>query len=173
MFYSSLQVAILSSIYSNVNLNVKEVICLEAIYHGRDVVAVLPTGYGKSVIFHLLPSLFLDKINCGHRAAQSHPVVIVVYPLNALIKDQIRRLKEGNVNAAILNVKNKTNSEDLELDFRDTNLSQLRDAKYEVTFTHPEAFISFKQGLELFQTENYQKNVQAIVIDEAHCILEW
>ena len=173
MFYSSLQAAISNSIYSNVNLNVKEVICLEAIYHGRDVVAVLPTGYGKSVIFHLLPSLFLDKINCGRRAAQSHPVVIVVYPLNALIKDQIRRLKEGNVNAAILNVKNKTNSEDLELDFRDANLSQLRDAKYEVIFTHPEAFISCKQGLELFQTQKYQRNVHAIVIDEAHCILEW
>ena len=110
------------------NLKVKQVICLEAIYHGRDVVAVLPTGYGKSVIFHL-PSLFLDKINRGRRTAQSHPVVIVVSPLNALIKDQIRRLKEGNVNAAILNVRNKTNSEDLELDFRDANLSQLRDAK--------------------------------------------
>ena len=70
------------------NLKVEQVICLEAIYHGRDVVAVLPTGYGKSVIFHLLPSLFLDKINCGRRAAQSHPVVIFVSPLNALIKDQ-------------------------------------------------------------------------------------
>lgn len=67
----------------------------------------------------------------------SHPVVIVVSALNALIKDQIRRLKEGNVNAAILNVKKKTNSEDFELNFRDANLSQLRDAKYEVIFTHP------------------------------------
>ena len=148
-------------------------ISLEAIYHGRGVVAVLPTGYGKSVMFHLPPSLFLDKINCGRRAAQSHPVVIVVSPLNALIKDQIRNLKEGNVNAAILNVKNKTNLEDLELDFSDTNLTQLSDAIYEVIFTHPEAFISCKQGLELFQTEKYQRNVHAIVIDEGHCILEW
>ena len=110
MFYSSLQAAISHSIYSNVNLKVKQVICLEAIYHGRDVVAVLPTGYGKSVIFHLLPSLFLDKINY-ERGAAAHPVVIVVSPLNALIKDQIRRLQEGNVKAAILNVKKKTNSE--------------------------------------------------------------
>ena len=148
-------------------------ICLEAIYHGRGVVAVLPTGYGKSVMFHLLPLLFLDKINCGRRAAQSHPVVIVVSPLNALIKDQIRNLKEGNVNAAILNMKNKTNLEDLELHFSDANLTQLSDAIYEVIFTHPEAFISCKQGLELFQTEKYQRNVHAIVIDEGHCILEW
>ena len=108
MFYSSLQAAISHSIYSNVNLKVKQVICLEAIYHGRDVVAVLPTGYGKSVIFHLLPSLFLDKINY-ERGAAAHPVVIVASPLNALIKDQIRRLQEGNVKAAILNVKKKTN----------------------------------------------------------------
>ena len=114
MFYNSLQAASSHSIYSNVNLKVKQVICLEAIYHGRDVVAVLPTGYGKSVIFHLLPSLFLDKINYERGAA--HPVVIVVSPLNALIKDQIRRLQEGNVKGAILNVKKKTNSEDLELD---------------------------------------------------------
>ena len=82
MFYSSLQAAISHSIYSNVNLKVKQVICLEAIYHGRDVVAVLPTGYGKSVIFHLLPSLFLDKINYEREAA-AHPVVIVVSPLNS------------------------------------------------------------------------------------------
>ena len=122
MFYSSLQAAISHSIYSNVNLKVKQVICLEAIYHGRDVVAVLHTGYGKSVIFHLLPSLFLDKINYEREAA-AHPVVIVVSPLNALIKDQIRRLQEGNVKAAILNVKKKTNSEDLELDLSDANLS--------------------------------------------------
>lgn len=132
---------------------------------------MLPTGYGKSVIFHLLPSLFLGKIKY-ERGAAAQAIVIVVFPLNALIKDQIRRLQEGNVKAAILNVKKKKKSEDLELDLSNANLSQLRDAKYEVIFTHPEAFIACKQGIELFQTAKYQRNVHAIVIDEAHCILE-
>ena len=77
MFYSSLHTAILHIIFSTVNLEVKQVICLQAIYHGRDVVAVLPTGYGKSVIFHLLPSLFLDKINYEHGAAAHHVVIVV------------------------------------------------------------------------------------------------
>ena len=85
MFYSSLQAAVSNSIYSNINFKVKRVVCLEAIYRARDVVAVLPTGYGKSMIFHLLPSLFLDKIKCESRVAPS-PVIIVVSPLNALIK---------------------------------------------------------------------------------------
>ena len=66
-------------------------------------------------MFHHLPSLLLYKINY-ERGAAVHPVVIVMSPLNALVKDQIRRLQEGNVKAAILNVKKKTNSEDLELD---------------------------------------------------------
>ena len=63
MFYSSLQFAICSSSYSNINLKVKQVQCLEAVYCGNDVIAVLPTGYGKSIIFHLLPALFHDKVN--------------------------------------------------------------------------------------------------------------
>ena len=78
-FTVDFQAAISHSIYSNVNLKVKQVICLEAIYHGRDVVAVFPTGYGKSVIFHLLPSLFLDKITY-ERGAAAHPVVIFFFP---------------------------------------------------------------------------------------------
>lgn len=170
MFYSSLQAAISNSIYSNINFKVKQVVCLEAIYHGRDVVAILPTGYGKSMIFHLLPSLFLDKIKCESRVAPS-PVIIVVSPLNALIKDQTRRLKEGNVKATVLSVKGK--SEDLELDSSDANPAELRDAQYEIVFAHPEAFLSCKKGIELLQSETYQRNVHAIVIDEAHCILEW
>ena len=170
MFYSSLQAAISNGIYSNINFKVKQVVCLEAIYHGRDVVAILPTGYGKSMIFHLLPSLFLDKnIKCASRVAPS-PVIIVVSPLNALIKDQIRRLKEGNVKATVLSVKGK--SEDLELDSSDANPAELRDAKYEIVFAHPEAFLSCKKGIELLQSETYQRNVHAIVIDEAHCILD-
>ena len=129
MFYSSLRAAVSNSIYSNINFKVKQVVCAEAIYRGRDVVAVLPTGYGKSMIFHLLPSLFLDKIKCESRVAPS-PVIIVVSPLNALIKDQIRRPKEGNVKATVFSVKGE--NEDLELDSTDANPAELRDAKHEI-----------------------------------------
>lgn len=87
MFYSSFQVAITQSRYSNLNLKPKQVQCSEAIYSGRDVVAISPMGYGNSLIFHLLPSLLFEKLN-SQRLVPSlsfHPVVIVVSPLNALI----------------------------------------------------------------------------------------
>ena len=56
------QSAIVNSSYENINTKPKQVKCLEAVYRGKDAVGVLPTGYGKSVIFHLLQAgLFLPK----------------------------------------------------------------------------------------------------------------
>ena len=105
MFLSSLHFSVTTSSYSGFNLKPKQVKCLEALYFRKDVVAVLPTGYGKSMIFHLLPSLFYDKMKRTAPSPSLRPVVIVVSPLNALIKDQIRRTEEGNLKAAILSVK--------------------------------------------------------------------
>ena len=102
-----------------------------------------------------------------------HVVVIVVSLLNALIKDQIRRTSEGGVKAVSLNVRKKKNSDDLELDVGDANFTLLKEAKYDIVFTHPEIFLLTKEGRELFQSEPYQRSVKAIVVDEAHCISEW
>ena len=176
MFFGSLHSSISRSSYWNVNLKPKQVKCLEAVYSGRDVIAVLPTGYGKSIIFHLLPALLFEKVNSAPPSQSSytiHPTVIVVSPLNSLIRDQIRRSTQGNLTSAILNVQRNDNSDEVELDLAHSNSSLLRDGRYDLVFTHPEAVLSCKEGLELFQSTPYQRSVQAVVIDEAHCILEW
>ena len=144
--------------------------CLEAIYCGKDCVAVLPTGYGRSLIFHLLPVLLRGKLE--DKGSSSPQVVVIVSPLNALIKDQLRRINEGSIRAAALNVKRKQNTGDFELDFRDANPSLLKDAKYDMLFLHPEAFLTCIDGKELLQSVPYQRSVKAIIVDEAHCILE-
>merc|ERR1739844_2383 len=51
----------------------------------KDVLAILPTGFGKSLIFHILPFVF-DFIEEG---GQPDSTVIVISPLNGLIRDQI------------------------------------------------------------------------------------
>ncbi len=50
---------------------------------------------------------------------------------------------------------------------------ELASGYYNILFAHPEAFISCKFGRELANNPGYQKNVCSIVIDEAHCVLEW
>ena len=63
IFFVCLQFSVISSLYSNVNLKPKQVICLEKMFLGVDTLAVLPTGYGKSLIDQLLPlMLFAKKI---------------------------------------------------------------------------------------------------------------
>ena len=126
MFLSCLYFAVCKSCYSNINLKVKQVKCLEAIFFGSDVVAFLPTGYGKSLIFQLLPSLLHAKSTSCHKGQTSSPVcliITVVSPLNALIKDQMRKSTEGNLSAAFLDVRKKNNSSDLELDVKNTSYS--------------------------------------------------
>lgn len=75
--------------------------------------------------------------------------------------------------AAALNVKWKRNSADLELDVSKANFTRFKDADYDLVFMHPKAFLSCKEGMNLFQGAPYQHAVKAIVVDEAHCILEW
>ena len=53
------------------------------------------------------------------------------------------------------------------------NCSRLKDAGYDLVFCHPKVFLSCKEGMSLFQSPTYQHAVKAIVVDEAHCILEW
>ena len=111
-FLSDLQSA-LSAGYADVILKVKQVICLEALYLRKDVVAVLPTGYGKSLVFHVLPRLLKerDAICTSTGTTSCKSVVLVVSPLNALMYDQISSLRDKGVQAAILGV-NKTESDE-------------------------------------------------------------
>ena len=112
LFLSCLEFAIRNSTYFNTILKPKEVICLEHLYLKRDVICVLPTRYGKSLMFHLLPGLLFAKemllMNETFRDVDMLTVtaiVIVVSPLNALINNQIFHLGSSGIRASVLGVK--------------------------------------------------------------------
>jgi hypothetical protein len=60
IFFACLHFAIRNSLYSNI-LKPKQVICLEKLFFGSDVLAVLATGYGKLLIYPILPLLLYCK----------------------------------------------------------------------------------------------------------------
>ena len=167
-FLSCLDFAIHRSVYTNVILKPKQVTCLESLFLGKDVLGILPTGFGKSLIFHLLPYLLSRKReiqtrNLNENQQQQTSCVIVISPLNSLIHDQIARLRLAGVRVRIL----KT-----DMDYLDDE-SESHDEVCDILFAHPESIISCKFGRDVLQSDSYQDSVAAIVIDEAQCILEW
>ena len=63
-------------------------ICFER----KDALAVLPTGFGKSLIYQILPGIF-DYVRSGCQPERHHSVVLVVSPLRALMRDQLKKVR--------------------------------------------------------------------------------
>ena len=172
-FLNCLHFAIVNSEYSNIILKLKQVLCLEAAYHGKDLLAVLPTGYGKSLIFHVLSSLIGEKNRRSD--VLKKPVIIVISPLNSLINDQLQKIHCVRQRAVVLSLKHDSHeSDDQEqsLDLTSLDATRLKKGDYEYIFTHPETCLSSKQEVSLFQSNVYKDSVAAVVVDKAHCILK-
>ena len=58
-------------------------------------------------------------------------------------------------------------------DFRLCEKDQLESGQYHIVFAHPESLISTRFGRSLILSEISQKRIVSIVVDEAHCILDW
>lgn len=83
----------------NFDLKDKEIQTLKSLYDGNDTLAVLPTGFGKSIIFQLLPFLFQRKL--GRHEAM---ICIIVTPLNSIMQDQVQSLSMRGIPACFLHI---------------------------------------------------------------------
>ena len=119
-----------------------------ALASGRHVLAILPTGGGKSICY---------QVAGIHRGG----ICLVISPLISLMEDQVRDLKKRNIKAISL-AGNHT----------PTRLEQLLDnvthGGYRFVYCSPERLES-----ELFIERSKSWNVQTVAVDEAHCISQW
>lgn len=182
-FFHAIDFALQKCKYEDIFLKVKQYKILDALMSGRDVIGVLPTGYGKSIIFQLLP--FLHEY---YSTTESNSIVIVVAPLNALMNDQIKFLRSKGVSVGMFRTKpvqrNLTDetkydsdsaSEENEYECEDVGneIFLVHQGKFRILFIHPEGFISCKEGRKILLNDTYQKNVVCCIIDEAHLVQEW
>jgi ATP-dependent DNA helicase RecQ len=121
---------------------------IESVLQGRDTLAVMPTGAGKSLCYQL-PALELPG------------TTIVVSPLISLMKDQVDKLDELGVSASQVNSA---------LTARETadNLEQIENEEAEFIFTTPERMTSAS-----FLDSLAGRKIDMVVVDEAHCISQW
>ena len=121
---------------------------INAVLEGRDILAVMPTGAGKSLCYQV-PAMLLSGIT------------LVISPLISLMQDQVKALNEAGVNAAFIN------SSLSEKELKDTFKNAYK-GHYKIIYVAPErlmseGFISFAKSVE----------ISMVTVDEAHCISQW
>ena len=79
----------------------KQVETVRSLYHGHDTVAVLPTGFGKSTIFQLLPWLMQAKHG---KHSHSPMIVVVISPINSIMEDRVQTLTDMGISPCVLNI---------------------------------------------------------------------
>ncbi|MGJ8603591.1 MAG: DNA helicase RecQ [Marivita sp.] len=121
---------------------------VEAVTQGENVLAIMPTGGGKSLCFQL-PALV------------RHGVTVVISPLIALMRDQVRGLREAGVNAGALTSANTDEENDAVWDM-------LHSGALKLLYLAPERLASTATQRMLGQA-----NVSLIAVDEAHCVSQW
>lgn len=121
---------------------------INAILAGRDVLAIMPTGAGKSICYQV-PALMLPGIT------------IVISPLISLMQDQVKALNEAGIHAAFIN----------------SSLSELQISKalrlasegtYKILYVAPERLESRE-----FADFAARADISMVTVDETHCISQW
>jgi ATP-dependent DNA helicase RecQ len=120
---------------------------IDSVLAGRDCIAVMPTGAGKSLTFQLPAKLLPGP-------------VLVISPLISLMKDQVDALKRLGFRAAVLN-------STLSFDERRARLGELRRGELELLYVAPEGLEGSLRSLIA------DCSVSLVVVDEAHCISHW
>ena len=121
---------------------------IASVLAGKDTMALLPTGGGKSICFQV-PAIAMEG------------VCIVITPLVALMKDQVEQLKNRGIKAAAI----YSGMHRIEIDY---TLDNFVYGDYKFLYVSPERLLT-----EIMQERTKRMKVCLLAIDEAHCISQW
>ena len=121
---------------------------VQAVLAGRDVLAIMPTGAGKSICYQI-PACVADGM------------AVVVSPLISLMSDQVRACREAGISSVFLN-------STLELGEKREITRGMLGNVYDIVYITPEQLVQ-----ERFARFMQRLDISIVAIDEAHCISQW
>lgn len=121
---------------------------IKEVLSGRDVLGVLPTGYGKSICYEV-PAMMMQG------------PTLVVSPLISLMKDQVDALNEKGIPATYIN-------SSLTLEESSSRKRNIRKGRYKLIYVSPES-LKLKRFTDLLR----DIRIAQVAVDEAHCISIW
>ncbi len=148
------ELSLLKYIYGHDSFNAGQQEAINSILHGKDTVALIPTGGGKSVVY-TLPAI----INQG--------LTVVIEPLKFIMEEQAEKLRQRQIAAFFYN----SSLTDKEMEFVINSLCR-QDLPQAILFTSPECIVSVKL-LHVLKKWNDLNKLSFIAVDEAHCIDLW
>ena len=132
------------------SLKPKQIEIISNFVDGKDVVGLLPTGYGKSMCY-LVPPLITKK------------TIFIISPLISLMDDQKEKLLKRGIPVSALHGNNSR---------KDKEVFDIIDNKIHIVYMSPEYLIN-GDGMELAKTLFKDGNLGYFAVDESHCISVW
>ena len=130
--------------------------CLRSLAERKDVFGILPTGFGKSLIFQLLPRV----IKVMWKLEQT--TVLVVSPLVSIMKDQVEEMTRLGLKAFAIGLGDKETERELHASAFDVD----------IIYGSPESWCSSVWSTELKDGQP-GKQIVCFVVDEAHAVSAW
>eukprot|EP00795_Rhopilema_esculentum_P010124 gene10124-18787_t len=135
---------------------------LEALRHffrGKHLYFSAPTGYGKSLIYRVIP--FVNDYLMDQLTLPS--CILVVTPLQSLMLDQVSKLRALGINTAAIYA---DQSEEVLLEIENGGV-------YNIIFTSPESMLATCRWRRFLSSTAFKDYCVCVAFDEAHCIAQW
>ena len=143
------------------NLHQEQVEGIKAFFETSSHVFInLPTAFGKSMIFQSLPLI----ADCLYGRPRGSCTLVVISPLQALIKDQVDYLQ--NLSFPAISIVDDTCD--------DTDIIQMViNGVYTHVYISPECLPSSKAWRDIFVAPEFCETLVGVAVDEAHCVVQW
>ena len=132
---------------------------VESLLKGRDVFGVLPTGFGKSLIFQLFVLAKNRVSNSANASSVERPTIIVICPLKSIMEEQI--------------TSNEFRFSATELRFDGETLNSIRNGEVQVVYATAEQALKEQFTALLKEDCPFRHSLSLIVVDESHTVYTW